>query len=51
LGSGAFVYLAVLLDVFTQAMRGWALSHGLGGELSLAALQQALHHARPAIHH
>lgn len=51
LGSGTFVYLAVILDVFTRALRGWALSHGLGGELSLAALQRALSHGQPAIHH
>ena len=30
LGDGAFVYLAIVLDVFTRAIRGWALSHGLG---------------------
>lgn len=51
LGSGTFVYLAVMLDVFTRAIRGWALSHGLGVELSLAALQQALSHGCPTIHH
>lgn len=51
LGSGSFVYLAIILDVFTRAIRGWALSHGLGGELTLAALQQALSHGCPTIHH
>ena len=51
LGSGTFVYLAVILDVFTRALRGWALSHGLGEELSLAALHQALAHGCPTIHH
>ena len=51
LGAGTFVYLAVILAVFTRAIRGWALSHGLGVELSRAALDQALSHAKPAIHH
>lgn len=51
LGCGTFVYLAIILDVFTRAIRGWALSHGLGGELTLAALQQALSHGCPTIHH
>ena len=51
LGTGVFVYLAVRLAVFTRALRGGALSHGLGGELSLAALHQALSHAGPTIHH
>jgi len=51
LGSGSFLYLAVILDVFTRAIRGWALSHGLGGELSLAALHQALSGGCPTIHH
>ncbi len=51
LGDGRFVYLAVILDVFTRVLRGWALSHGLGGELSLAALHQALSHGCPTIHH
>lgn len=30
LGSGEFICLAVVLDVFTRAIRGWALSHGIG---------------------
>ena len=51
LGNGEFVYLAIVLDVFTRALRGWALSHGLGAELTLAALHQALIHGRPEIHH
>ena len=51
LGSGEFVYLAIVLDVFTRAIRGWALSHGLGVELTLLALQRALTHGRPGIHH
>lgn len=51
LGEGEFVYLAIVLDVFTRAFRGWALARGLGAELTLAALQQALLDGRPEIHH
>lgn len=51
LGHGEFVFLAIVLDVFTRAFRGWALSHGLGAELTLAALHQALIDGRPEIHH
>jgi putative transposase len=51
LGSGEFVYLAIMMDVFTRAFRGWALSHGLGVELTLAALHQSLVDGKPEIHH
>jgi len=51
LGNGEFVYLAIVLDVFTRALRGWALSHGLGAELTLAAVHRALLQGQPEIHH
>jgi putative transposase len=51
LANGEFVYLAIVLDVFTRALRGWALARGLSAALSLAALQRALQHGRPEIHH
>jgi putative transposase len=51
LGGGEFVYLAIVLDVFTRVIRGWALAHGLGVELTLSALHRALAHGRPEIHH
>jgi len=51
LGDGSFVYLAILMDVFTRIIRGWALSRGLGVELTLAALERALCKAQPEIHH
>ena len=51
LGDGSFVYLAILMDVFTRIIRGWSLSRGLGVELTLAALEHALCKARPEIHH
>lgn len=50
LGSG-FVYLAVIMDVFTRAIRGWNLSRNLDTELTLIALQNALRLCIPEIHH
>lgn len=50
-GSGQFVYLAIVKDVFTRVIRGWALSCGLGVELTLSALHQALSQGQPQIHH
>jgi transposase InsO family protein len=46
-----FVYLAVIMDVFTRCSRGWHLGRGLDQELTLAALRKALEHAVPQIHH
>ena len=46
-----FVYLAVLMDVFTRTIRGWHLGHSLDQELTLTALQKALAEHRPEIHH
>jgi transposase InsO family protein len=46
-----FVYLAIILDVFTRAIRGWCLSRTLDQELTLAALRAALEDRRPEIHH
>jgi transposase InsO family protein len=49
--GGGFVYLAVVLDIFTRAIRGWALSRSLEGELTLTALKDALQRGCPRIHH
>jgi putative transposase len=46
-----FVYLAVLMDVFTRAIRGWHLDRSLDQSLTLTALNQALQSHRPEIHH
>lgn len=46
-----FVYLAVLMDVFTRAIRGWQLARSLDQTLTLAALERALRRHRPQIHH
>ncbi len=46
-----FVYLAVVMDVFTRSIRGWYLGRTLAQELTLTALQRALQTHRPEIHH
>lgn len=46
-----FVYLAILMDVFTRSLRGWHLGRDLDQNLTLAALERALAVAVPAIHH
>ena len=46
-----FVYLAVLMDVFTRGIRGWHLGRSLDQSLTLRALEQALAHHTPEIHH
>lgn len=46
-----FVYLAVILDVFSRAIRGWYLSRLLDQELTLTALRRALQTGQPDIHH
>ena len=46
-----FVYLAIIMDVFTRALRGWCLSRTLDQELTLTALKASLIKNKPAIHH
>jgi transposase InsO family protein len=46
-----FVYLAILMDVFTRAIRGWHLARDLDQRLTLAALERGLAIAVPRIHH
>jgi putative transposase len=46
-----FIYLAVVLDVFTRCIRGWNLGRSLSQELTLVALQRALVLHTPEIHH
>jgi len=49
-----FVYLAVILDLFSRKVVGWALSTSLQRELSLEALKMALEARHPpegCIHH
>jgi len=47
-----FVYSAVIMDVFTRAVRGWHLSRSLDRHLTLKALHRALASGHcPLIHH
>jgi putative transposase len=46
-----FIYLAVLMDVFTRSIRGWHLGRDLDQSLTLAALERALAVAVPKMHH
>jgi transposase InsO family protein len=47
----SFVYLAVLMDVYTRMIRGWELSRALDQALTLTALERALVNGAPKIHH
>jgi transposase InsO family protein len=52
-GEG-WLYLAVVLDLFARRVVGWAMSHAITTELTLAALALALQGRRPdrgLIHH
>ena len=50
--KNGFVYLAVLMDVCTRAIRGWHLGRSLDQDLTLEALLKAFETShRPEIHH
>ena len=47
-----FVYVSLLMDVFTRRIRGWQVSQHLTQPLTLRALEQALRQSgSPEIHH
>jgi putative transposase len=46
-----FVYLAIVMDIFTRSLRGWNLSQRLNTELAVTALKRALAKGKPQIHH
>ncbi len=46
-----FVYLAVLMDIYPRAIRGWELSGNLTEALTATALERALARHTPEIHH
>jgi putative transposase len=46
-----FIYLSVIMDVFTRCIRGWHLSRSLEQELTITALKRALERGVPEIHH
>jgi len=52
-GEG-WLYLAVVLDLFSRAIVGWSMSHRITRDLVLKALLMALHNRRPSeelLHH
>ena len=46
-----FIYVALLMDVFTRMIRAWHLSPHLTQSLTLKPLEQALEQSVPEIHH
>lgn len=46
-----FVYLAVLMDVFTRSIRGWHLDRTMEKSLTITALEKAFERYVPEIHH
>ena len=46
-----FIYLSVIMDVFTRCIRGWHLGRSLEQELTLASLEKAFEQGCPEIHH
>ncbi len=49
--KGRFVYVFLLMDVFTRMIRAWQLSQHLMQPLTLKPLEAALHRSVPEIHH
>jgi putative transposase len=52
-GEG-WLYLAIIMDLYSRRIVGWAFAHHLGTELVAAALAMALAHRRPPqglVHH
>ena len=46
-----FIYVALLMDVFTRMIRAWHLSQHLNTSLTLKPLEDALRQSAPEIHH
>ena len=46
-----FVYVSLLMDVFTRKIRGWQVSKHLTQPLTFRPLEQALRQSVPEIHH
>ena len=49
--KGQFIYVCLLMDVFTRKIRGWHISQHLTQSLSLKSLEIALCQSVPEIHH
>jgi putative transposase len=46
-----FIYLSVIMDVFTRCIRGWHRGRSWEQELTLTSLSRALERGCPEIHH
>jgi transposase InsO family protein len=46
-----YIYLAIILDLYTRSLRGWNLGRRLDSGLALQALEKALKRSKPLIHH
>jgi len=52
--NNGFVFLAVILDLYSRKVVGWAISKKIDGQLTPDALSMAIEHRRPprgVIHH
>ncbi len=49
--KGRFIYLCLLMDVFTRLIRAWHISQHLNHSLTLKPLKEAFCHSVPEIHH
>ena len=49
--KGHFIYVCLLMNVFTRMIRGWHISQHLTQSLTLNPLEQALRQSVPEIHH
>ncbi len=46
-----FLYLAILMDIYTRGIRGWELSRSLDERLTVKALERSFENGIPGIHH
>ena len=49
--NGRFIYVALLIDVFTRMIKAWQIRQHLGQSLTLKPLEAALCHSVSEIHH
>ena len=49
--KGRFIYVSLLIDVFTRMSKAWQLSQHFNQALTLKPLEEALSHSVPEIHH
>ena len=49
--KGRFIYVALLMDVFTRIIKAWQIRQHLGQSLTLKPLKEAFCHSVPEIHH